>query len=72
MMGRISRGPTPTVSKARPSSFFLRDNSSAPYRRTTSDSGSHPGYLDKRLRLARLKDPFVVIRRPGPRGRAAT
>jgi hypothetical protein len=30
MMGRISRGPTPTVSKAKPSSFFLRDNSSAP------------------------------------------
>jgi hypothetical protein len=28
MMGRISRGPTQTASKARPSSFFFKNNSS--------------------------------------------
>jgi hypothetical protein len=68
MVGHISRGPTPTASKARPSSFHLRNHSSTPYHRTTSDSSSYPDYLDKQLRLARLKTLFVVIHRPPPRG----
>jgi hypothetical protein len=70
MMGRVSRGPTPTASEARPSSFPLKNSSSTPLRGATSDSSNHPDYLDKRLRLARLRAPSAVIHRPGPpRGR---
>jgi hypothetical protein len=52
MVGRINKGPTPTAGKARPIFFPLKNSSSAPHRRTTSDPSSHPGYLDKRLCLA--------------------
>jgi hypothetical protein len=67
-MGRVSRGPTPTASEARPSSFPLKNSSSTPLRGATSDSSNHPDYLDKRLRLARLRAPSAVIHRPGPLG----
>jgi hypothetical protein len=72
MVGRISRGPTPTAYKVRPSSFPLKNSSSPPHHVIISDSSNQPSYLGKRLCLARPKAPSTVIRRPGPQGQTVT